>query len=564
MQASQAARRGPSSSVSLADYALFARLDEGLGEAVALRFGELAYRYAEVAARARALAAYLASAGVRQEERIYLVLPDAPPFAWAFFGALACGGVVVMGNPRATPEELAFVGEYARPSALITTPEVAAQLVSTVSSGPWARKLRTVLLVPEVATGRDPEAAMKVPQAVVDGPWEAIPLTDALARGGEGRDRPVVRGDDPAIWLLTSGSTGRPKAAVHAHRDLVAHSEAYALGTLGFHRGDVTISVPRLYFGYATGTNLIFPFAAGATVGLYAEAPTPERLARAHARYGATIVTNVPTMLARLLEHDDELAARGRRLELGGARFHICAGEALPPALLERFTSRFSVPVYDGIGSAETFHIYATNRPGDVRPGSLGRAVDGYELAILPQDAKGPGAPALPPGEVGVLWVRGPSVAMGYAGDREASNATFYGSWCRTGDLGRLDDAGYLYHDGRADSLFKVSGVWVAPAEVEACLMSHEAVAEVAVIPFRKDGLLKPEAHVVVSLRARERLLSEPGRIALAEELKAHVRTALGPQKHPRQIRFVEALPRSDRDKLDRGSLLAPGGEGTP
>jgi benzoate-CoA ligase family protein len=547
---------------NLAEYALFDRLAAGRGDDVALLYGELRYTYAEVAERARALARCLVAAGVRREERVLLVLPDAPPFVWSFFGALACGGVVVMGNPRATADHLAYVLDYARPSALITTPGVAESLADPLRRAPG---LRAVLLAPDTPTGADPEGEVALPKHLLDAPHATSALTEALRRGRrEGCPLPEVRRDDPAVWLLTSGSTGEPKAAVHAHRDLIAHTEAYALGTLGFRRGDVTISVPRLFFGYATGTNLIFPFAAGATVGLFSEPPTPERLARAHARYGATIVTNVPTMLARLLEHDAELMARGRRLELRGARFHISAGEALPPALLERFTSRFSVPVYDGIGSAETFHIYATNRPGDVRPGSLGRAVRGYELAILPREAKGPGAGELPRGEVGVLWVRGPSVAMGYAGDREASNATFYGSWCRTGDLGRLDDAGYLYHDGRADSLFKVSGVWVAPAEVEACLMSHEAVAEVAVIPFRKDGLLKPEAHVVVSLRARERLLSEPGRIALAEELKAHVRTALGPQKHPRQIRFVEALPRSDRDKLDRGSLLAPGGEGTP
>ncbi len=539
---------------SLANYALFDRLAEGGGGRVAIRFGERAYRYDEVAERGRALASYLARAGVRREQRVLLVLPDVPPFAWSFFGALACGGVVVMGNPAARPGELRTIIEHARPAAVIATPEVVAATWSALEA---TRDLRAVLLAPSAATGADPEDEVAPPGLGESPRFPIAPLRRAIDEGSARPEPPCeLRPDDPAIWLLTSGSTGRPKAAVHAHLDLIAHTEAYARRTLGYRPDDVTISVPRLFFGYATGANLIFPLAAGASVGLFSEPPTPERLARAIADYRPTIVTNLPTMLSKLLERDDELRAGGRPgLDLSGGRFHISAGEALPAALHDRFTSRFSVPIYDGIGSAETFHIYATNRPGDVRPGSLGRAVEGYELAILPPGARGPGAPELSRGEVGVLWVRGPGVAREYAGDREASGSTFFGAWCKTGDRCRLDEDGYLHYEGRADSLFKAGGVWVAPAEVEACLAAHEAVAEAAVIPRRRDGLLKPEARVVLSRRVRARVASDRDREALAEELRAHVREKLGAQKHPRRIHFVDELPRSDRGKLDRAAL---------
>ncbi len=541
----------------LAEYALFQRVRDGLGDEIAIRYGDLAYRYEEVAGRARALASFLAGAGLSPGRRVFIVLADAPPFAWAFFGAIAAGGVVVMGNPRASPAELGYVLEYAAPEVVITSPEVACSLAQPLARAPG---LRAVLLVPEGATGDDPEREVGVPEALAASGRGAAawPLARAIEAGTrEPIALPLRRADDPALWLLTSGSTGRPKAAVHAHRGLIAHTEAYAFGTVGYRRGDVTMSVPRLFFGYATGTNLLFPFAAGASVALFSEPPFAETVARAAERYRPSVVTNVPTMLSKLLERDAALRERGEGgLSLPPARFHISAGEALPPSLYERFTSRFSVPIYDGIGSAETFHIFATNRPGDVRKGSLGRATPGFELSILPEAARTPQAAPVPPGEEGVLWVRGPSVAMEYAGDPEGSAETFFGSWCRTGDVCRMDEQGYLHYAGRADSRFKVGGIWVAPAEVEACLAAHEAVAEAAVVPYEDgEGLRKPEAHVVVR-PAYSAELGEPGRReALADDLRAHVRAELGASKHPRRIIFANELPRTGRGKVDRAAL---------
>jgi benzoate-CoA ligase family protein len=376
-------------------------------------------------------------------------------------------------------------------------------------------------------------------------------LHDELSRAEALRDPIPVHRDEPAIWLFTSGSTGEPKANVHTHRDFAFNTEVYAKRTVGYARDDVTVSVPRLFFGYATGTNLMFPFAVGASVGLFSERPTPESLSKAIAMYRPTVVTNVPTMLGKLLEHDEALRGKGEAgLDLSCIRFSLSAGEALPEALLVRWQKRFASDVYDGIGSAEMFHIYASNRPGDIKPGSLGKAVEGYELRILAEDADGPGAREVPPGEIGVLWVRGDSVSLGYWLDRDKSWRTFSGYWCRTGDLFRIDAEGYLYFAGRADELLKVSGLWVAPVEVEDCLMKHQAVQLAAVIGVEDEGLVKPKAFIV--LRA-----GFAASAVLGEELKEFVKARLLPHKYPRLVEFVDDVPKNDRGKVDRRALRA-------
>jgi benzoate-CoA ligase family protein len=535
--------------LNLADHFLFDRLDEDLGEVVALRFGDRAWTYSEVASRSAALARWLVDEGFVPESRVYVVLHDVPPFAWSVFATLAAGGILTMGNPVAPPDDLLAVLDYVKARILVTTPSVAATLAPGFARLPH---LRTVLLVPDVATGEDPETAPEIPPPLLDAHVESLALTDAIAEGRRSERRlPRVRRDDPAVWLFTSGSTGRPKAAMHTHRDFAFNAEVYARRTVGYRQGDVTVSVPRLFFGYATGTNLWFPFRVGATVGLFAERPTPESLVDAIERYRPTIVTNVPTMLGKLLDHDDALRAAGApALDLSCVRFHLSAGEALPPALLERFLARFGGDVFDGIGSAEMFHIYASNRPGDVKPGSLGRAVEGYTLKVLADDAEGPGAPALPRGETGVLWVKGDSVAYGYYQDRDKSWGTFHGHWCRTGDLFRIDGDGYLWFSGRADDLFKVGGVFVAPLEVEECLVRHPAVSMAAVIGADDQGLTKPKAFVVLRPEAAGRAGD-----ALAAELQEHVKAHLSKHKYPRWVVFVDDLPKNDRGKVDKKAL---------
>lgn len=536
---------------NLADYFLFAREREGKSDKVAIRFGDRSWTYREVAERSRALARFLVGTfGLRPEQRVYIVLPDVPPFAWSIFGTLAAGGVVTMGNNIAPIDDLRYVLDYVKAAVLITTPTVAYQLQPHYSSLP---NLRGLLLVPDAATGDDPELPMALPAM----PARTAVLTDAIEKGrAMDTPLPVVKRDDPAIWLFTSGSTGRAKAAMHSHRDFAFNTEVYAKRTVGYREDDVTVSVPRLFFGYATGTNLWFPFSVGATVGLFSERPTAESIAAAIARYRPTIVTNVPTMLGKLLDLDDEQRAKGEAgLDLSCVRFHLSAGEALPEPLMRRFTERFGGEVYDGIGSAEMFHIYCSNRPGDVKPGTLGRVVDGYELRILPEEADGAGAPALPPGEIGVLWVKGDSIAHGYFQDRDKSWKTFHGHWCRTGDLFSIDEQGYLTFQGRADDLFKVGGIFVAPREVEDCLLAHACVSVAAVIPAEDAGLTKPKALIELRPEARARVASDDGRRALVAELKAHVQSKLSKHKYPRWIAFVDDLPKNDRGKVDKKTL---------
>jgi len=525
---------------NLADYFLFDRVTEGHGDTIAIRFGDRAWTYTKVANKARAFASLLAENGVARGERVLVVLPDVPPFAWVFFGTLAAGAVVAMGNPDVPASSIEYLVRYTRATAIVTVPKVRDALQIALGTGALGDDVRAIWTVPDAPTGSDPESDAG------DGDL-ASALAEVTMRSGRVR----THRDEPAIWLFTSGSTGEPKANIHSHRDFAFNTEVYAKRTVGYRRGDVSVSVPRLYFGYATGTNLMFPFAVGATVGLFSERPTPESLAHAIQIYKPTIVTNVPTMLGKLLEHDASLRARGGKgLDFSSIRFSLSAGEALPSALLERWLERFQSEVYDGIGSAEMFHIYASNRPGDVKPGSLGKAVDGYELRILPEDAAGPGAAEVPRGEIGVLWVKGDSVSMGYWLDRDKSWKTFFGHWCRTGDLFRIDDDGYLYFAGRADELLKVSGLWVSPVEVEECLMKHEAVQLAAVIGVEEEGLTKTKAFIV--LRAGH--AATPN---LANELQQFAKDRMAKHKYPRIVEFVPDIPKNDRGKVDRKALRA-------
>lgn len=529
--------------LNLASYFLFERIAEGLGAKVALRFGERAYTYELVAHRARHVAEALRKHGVRRGERVLIVLPDMPPFAWAIFGTFHRGAVVAMGNPHAPVESIDYLIGYTRATCVITTPSIAQHVADEFPT--LGRELQVVFVVPDVPTGADPEAPCDVPKhpKFFDFARAIADVTPAL------EPIPTHR-DEPAMWLFTSGSTGEPKANVHSHRDFAYSTEMYAKRTVKYQPGDVTVSVPRLFFGYATGTNLFFPFAVGATVGLFTERPTPESLIAALERYAPTVVTNVPTMLGKLLDHDEAERAAGRPgLALSSVRFSLSAGEALPEALLRRWNERFSSDVYDGIGSAEMFHIYASNRPGDVRPGSLGRVVEGYEIRVLPEDAEGAGAAPCAPGEIGVLWVKGDSVSHGYWLDRDRSFRTFHGHWCRTGDLFSIDADGYVYFAGRADDLLKVGGQWVAPLEVEECLMRHPAVQAAAVVGITDEGLVKPKAFVV--LRSGE----TRGHDVVEAELQDHVRAILSKHKYPRVIEFVDDLPKNDRGKVDKKAL---------
>jgi benzoate-CoA ligase family protein len=345
--------------------------------------------------------------------------------------------------------------------------------------------------------------------------------------------------DDAAMFLFSGGTTGHPKAVVQTHGSFANTTELYGKAVLGLTRDDITLSVPKLYFGYATGTNLFFPFSVGATCALFPERCTTEALVEKVHAFRPTVLVNVPTMVNHLVSHD-----HAAEWNFGSLRLATSAGEALPVELHRRWNDRFGVPLLDGLGTAEMWHIFISNRPDDVRPGTLGRVVDGFEVRVCDADGRDVG-----PGEVGIMRVRGDSLALGYWQDQAKSASAFQNGWFVSGDMISIDADGYVTYGGRADDMLKVSGKWLSPQELENCLLEHEAVREVVVVGVKTpDGLVKPAAFIV----AAEGVTGDD---ALGAELQEWARSRLEPYKYPRDVVFLGELPRTHLGKADRGRL---------
>ncbi len=502
---------------NMAHYFLYHNVEEGREDKTCLYFEDETYTYGEAVRMSNRVGNALREMGTEIEDRILIVLPDCPEFVWTWFGASRIGAVVTMVNPLLPVEDYKYYLEYTRARVAVIH-ESLLQTFSEAAAG--SHYLRRVMVV-----GGEHGDFVSFTQAV-----SAMP--DECAQAD-------TRRDDIAIWLFTSGSTGHPKGAVHLHHDLPYNTECYAKGVLGVNEDDITVSVPKLFFGYATGTNLLFPFASGGATALFTERSTPEKLYQMIERYRPTILTNVPTMINSMLNMD-QAASR----DLSSLRMCLSAGEALPVELYERWMRTFNVEILDGIGSAEMFHIYITNRPGDVMPGSLGRIVEGYEARVVDTEER-----EVPAGEMGTLRVKGDSAALCYWQAHEKSKEVFAGDWCTTGDQFHKDAEGYYWYHGRTDDMLKVSGVYVAPAEIENCLLQHESVLECAVIGHDEgDHLIKPKAFIVLRSPA---VSSEE----LAQEIKDFVKSRLALYKYPRWIEFVSSLPKNDRGKIDRKLL---------
>jgi len=502
---------------NMAWYFLDRNVEEGRGDKRCLYWRDQAYTYREVQARANRASHALRALGVGLEDRVLLVLPDCPEFAFAWFGAAKAGAVIAMVNPLLPAEDYLHYFEYTRAK------------VAVVDTGALDR----------LEPLRDRFTHLR--HLVVVGESRGhVSFAEACARASDRLENADTHRDDPAIWLFTSGSTGKPKAAVHLQQDLPWNTERYAKQVMGIREDDLTVSVPKLFFGYATGTNLLFPFAVGAATALFTERSEPAVLFDAIERYRPTILTSVPTMIGAMLNHPE-----GVTRDLSSLRLVLSAGEALPPELYRRWKETFGVEILDGIGSAEMFHIYISNAPGDVVPGSLGRLVPGYEARVV-----GPEGAEVPAGEAGTLWVKGESAAILYWQAHEKSKEVLRGDWVVTGDHVRRDADGYFWYEGRTDEMLKVGGIFVSPGEVENCLLQHPVVAECAVIGYKDpDGLTKPKAYVV----PRDR----PGDDALARELQDFVKARLAPFKYPRIVEFASSLPKNDRGKIDRRRLAS-------
>jgi len=488
--------------------------------------------YAELLDESARVGPMLARFGVERENRIAMVMLDTVDFPVLFWGAIRAGIIPVLLNTRLTADQYHYLLEDSRAKVVF---------VSTA-------------LLPVVREAAKDLPALKAIVVVGGGP-DAMPRLEALLAAVNERSAPVrTSADEVAYWLYSSGTTGMPKGVMHVHSSPMVMARQAGQDRLGVCESDVIFSAAKLFFSYGLGNAIICPMAVGATSVFYPERPTPQTVFETLRGYQPTMFYGVPTLYAAILA-DPECTA-----ERGSSRLRLCfsAGEPLPPHVGEAWKERFGLDIVNGIGSTEMGHLFLTNLPHAVEYGTAGIPVKGYDMRLVDEAGR-----EVDDETIGELYVRGASAAAGYWNQREKSRRTFEGEWTRTGDKYiRRADGVYLYF-GRTDDMFKVSGIWVSPFEVEAALVAHPRVLEAAVVPAEDaSGLIKPKAFVVL----KDRLGPGPNR-ALYEDLKAHVKRTIGPWKYPRWIEFVDSLPKTATGKIQRFMLRddwqKPNGAGT-
>lgn len=481
------------------EFFLGERLTDGSADRTALRLDDGSLTFAGIDALTAGYEQALLDVGVGREDRVLIVMPDTPGFVAALFATMRLGAVVVMLNPGLIPAAMGPIIDSSRATAAVVHPTHRDHFVG--SSSDW-------------------RPALVEPTAVVPTEHPGPPADTGP--------------EDPAIWLFSGGTTGLPKAVVQTHRSLVNTTRLYGQGSLGLGPDDITMAVPKLFFGYATGSNLLFPFSVGASAVLFEEPATPEALFERISRHRPTVLVNVPSAINQMLS-----LPGAAEQDLSSLRLATSAGEALPETLYHRWKDMFGVELLDGLGTAEMWHIFVTNTVDDVMPGTLGKVVPGFEIKACDDDGE-----EVAPGEVGRLWVRGDSLGLGYHDLHEQTADAFRGDWFVGGDLVSIDEAGYVTHRGRGDDAIKVKGKWFRPQEVESTLLDHPAVEACAVVAVEDDsGLARPVAFVVAAGEVSEQDLVDWS----LQHLEAY--------KHPRQVFFVDELPQTHLGKVDRAAL---------
>jgi benzoate-CoA ligase family protein len=486
----------------------------------ALLTDERTLTFGEVSREADRVGSALRATGVRLGDPVAILCPDTAEWVTTFFGALKVGGIAVGMNTLLVPNGYAYVLNDCRARVLVAHASLVDAVLEVTDRLPFLEHLIVV-------GDRAPSGGITYAEWI-DGASPTV------------KTAPTHR-DDFATLNYSSGTTGEPKGIFHAHKDLPLTAELWGVRTLGLRESDRTFSVAKLFFVYGLGGNLIFPWHVGASAVLFSGSPRHATdVLDAVQRSRPTILFNAPTGYASALA----VADLEERYDLGSLRLCVSAGEALPAPLWEAWKSRTGLDILDGIGSTENFHIFVSNRPGDIRPGSSGKAVEGYEVRIVDETGA-----AVRGGEVGNLHVKGETAALFYLHDADRSRHTFLGEWLNTGDKYYRDEDGYYWHAGRSDDMLKVGGIWVSPVEVESVLIGHESVLECAVVGARDSaGLVKPKAYVVTA----------PGATAsdeLAIALIDHCVHSMAAYKRPRWIEFVDELPKTATGKIQRFRL---------
>ena len=491
-------------------------LTEDRGEKIAILCsnGE-SVRYSELADRINRCGNLLLDKGMKAGERLLMVVKDAPEFFYLFWGSIKAGIIPVPLNTLLRSQDFAFLIEDSECSGLVYSEEFSVEVEGALDSTQLKPDL---VLKSESANKGLLQLFMDVSPKLEPAPTQS---------------------DSDCFWLYSSGTTGRPKGAIHLHRDMMVTSQYYGVETLGISEADVCYSAAKLFFAYGLGNAMTFPLWTGATCVLDAGRPTPDSTFANIERFQPSLYFGVPTLYAAQLQ-----ALESKKVDFSSLRQCISAGEALPPDIFKRWKEKTGTVILDGIGSTELLHIFISNRPDDLKPGTSGKLVPGYEGRIVDEKDN-----EVPPGEEGRLQVKGSSSLRCYWNNEEKTSQTIQHGWVNTGDSYRVDEEGFFVYGGRSDDMMKVGGIWCSPFEIEARLVEHPKVLEAAVVG-REDpsGLIKPEAHVVLNDPENQ---SED----LSGELLEHCKSGLAPYKYPRWIQFLEELPKTATGKIQRFKL---------
>jgi benzoate-CoA ligase len=488
---------------------------QGRGGKTAIHYDDQKITYQEVFEKVNRTGNALRDLGIEIENRVLLILPDSPEFAYSFFGAIKIGAVAVPTNPWMFAKDYGYLINDSRARAIVVHESVLPEIEKIWNNTPFLKRV----IVVGAARGK------------------ALSYAEVIANASEKLDAEKTTKDDVCFWGYTSGSTGSPKGAVHLQHDMITITDLFVKPVLGMSGHDLCFSASKMFFSYGLGNSLYFPFRFGASTVLWPEKPDPEKILQVVEKYRPTFFFSVPTLYARFLRVQ-------KKYDLHSLRICLSSGEPLPPALFHQWKDSTGLELLDVVGSTEAAHDFLANRPGRAKAGSSGEVTPAFEAKIVDDDGR-----ELPIGQVGNLMVKGDANSPYYWNKHEQTKRTMQGEWLKTGDTYYCDGEGYYWYCGRSDDMMKVGGLWVSPIEIENTLMEHPAVLESGVIgDTDADGLLKPKAFVLL----KSEFKPSP---ELRLELQNHVKSKLAPYKYPRWVEFVEDLPKTVTGKIQRFRL---------